>query len=238
MAFGSKASASCSRPLPTSCRHRRLGELGIENIIIDSSSIEVNRRKRRAKTDAIDVKAMLRLLQRHQSGEAGVMQVVRVPTEQEEDQRRLSRERDRLIKERGAHSSRIKSLLVLHGLHVSINKDFTLWLSKQTQLGDDLSAEISREYERYCLTDEQITHLEATQKQRVAEATSGALRQVQQLLLLKGVGWQSSWPLVMEFFAYMEVGKGEPSGTRLTCLACLSQPSGSGCLCGLDADPL
>jgi len=95
--------------------HRRLGEQGIENIIIDSSSIEVNRRKRRAKTDAIDVKAMLRLLQRHQGGETGVMSVVRVPTEQEEDQRRLNRERDRLIKERGAHSSRIKSLLVLHG---------------------------------------------------------------------------------------------------------------------------
>ncbi len=182
--------------------HRRLGELGIENIIIDSSSIEVNRRKRRAKTDTIDVKAMLRLLQRHRGGEAGVMSVVRVPTEQEEAQRRLNRERDRLIKERGAHSSRIKSLLVLHGLHVSINKGFALWLSKQTQLGDDLSAEILREYERYCLTDEQITHLEETQKQRVAEATSGAFLQVQQRLLLKGVGWQSSWPLVMEFFAW------------------------------------
>ena len=182
--------------------HRRLGEQGIENIIIDSASIEVNRRKRRAKTDAIDVKAMLRLLQRYRGGEEGVMSVVRVPTEQEEDQRRLSRERDRLIKERGAHSSRIKSLLVLHGLHVSINKDFALWLSKQTQLGNDLSAEIGREYERYCLTNGQITHLEVIQKQRVAEATSEALRQVQQLLLLKGVGWQSSWPLVMEFFAW------------------------------------
>ena len=73
-------------------------------------------------------------------------------------------------------------------------------------MGVDLSAEIGREYERYCLTDEQITHLEVIQKQRVAEATSGALRQVQQLLLLKGVGWQSSWPLVMEFFAYMDNG--------------------------------
>ena len=65
-----------------------------------------------------------------------------------------------------------------------------------------MSAEIGREYERYCLTDEQITPLQVIQKQRVAEATSGALRQVQQRLLLKGVGWQSSWPLVMEFFAW------------------------------------
>ncbi len=65
-----------------------------------------------------------------------------------------------------------------------------------------MSAEIGREYERYCLTDGQITPLQVIQKQRVAEATSGALRQVQQQLLLKGVGWQSSWPLVMEFFAW------------------------------------
>jgi len=58
---------------------------------------------------------MLRLRQRYRGGEEGVMSVVRVPPEQEEDQRRLSRERDRLIKERGAHSSRIKSLRVRQG---------------------------------------------------------------------------------------------------------------------------
>ena len=103
-----------------------------------------------------------------------------------------------MIKERGAHSSWIKSLLVLHGLRVSVDKGFTLWLSKQTHRGDDLSAEWLREYERYCLTEEQSIHREATQKQRVAEATSGAHKQVQQLLLLKGVGW----PLVREFFAW------------------------------------
>ncbi len=77
--------------------------------------IEVNRRKRRAKTDAIDVKAMQRLRQRYLGGEAGVMSGVRVPPEQAEDQRRLSRERDRLIKERGAPSRRLKSLRVRQG---------------------------------------------------------------------------------------------------------------------------
>jgi len=89
-----------------------------------------------------------------------------------------------------------------------VNKSFALWLSKQTQRGDDLTAELLREYERYYLTDKQITPLQAIQKHRVAEATSGALRQVQQRLLLKGVGWQSSGPLLMEFFAYRDVGKG------------------------------
>jgi len=93
--------------------HRRLAEQGIENIIIDSSSIEDNRRKRRAKTDTMDVKAILRL--RHQGGEESVISVVRVPTEQEEDQRRLSRERDRLLQDRGAHSARLKSLRVHQG---------------------------------------------------------------------------------------------------------------------------
>jgi len=95
--------------------HRRLVEEGIDNHVVDSSSIEVNRRHRRAKTDSVDVKGLLRLLQRYWQGERAVMSVVRVPTVEEEDNRRLHRERDRLVKERGSHSARIKSLLVAHG---------------------------------------------------------------------------------------------------------------------------
>ena len=87
--------------------HRDLVAEGITNHVIDSASIEVNRRQRRAKTDRVDVIALLRLLIRYWQGDQQAMSVVRVPTLAEEDQRRLNRERQRLLKERGGHSARI-----------------------------------------------------------------------------------------------------------------------------------
>jgi transposase len=189
--------------------HRCLEDLGIINRVVDSSSIEVSRRRRRAKTDRVDVKALLRLLQRYSQGERGLMSVVRVPTLAEEDQRRLHRERERLLKERGGHSARIQSLLVLHGLRLSVGRDFLERLASLKDalghvLGEDLKGELRREYMRYRLVDEQIKQLEVEQKRRVNQADSPALNQIARLIALKGVGWQSSWPLVMEFFAWRD----------------------------------
>ncbi len=187
--------------------HRRLLEEGIENQVVDSSSIEVNRRSRRAKTDSVDVKSLLRLLMRYWQGERTVMSVVRVPTVEEEDDRRLHRERERLLKERGSHSARIKSLLVAHGLRLEIRSDFLAQLASATSgggyaLGVDLKAELRREYERYRLVHDQVKALEAEQKLRVEEQEGQAMEQIAHLLQLKGVGQQSSWILVMEFFSW------------------------------------
>ena len=187
--------------------HRRLREEGIENHVVDSSSIEVNRRQRRAKTDSVDVRSLLRLLVRYGQGEQGVWRVVRVPSVEEEDRRRLHRERARLVKERGAHSARIKSLLIAHGLKLEIRTDFLEQLERAHggggyALGADLKAELGREYWRYCLVADQLRSLEAAQKERVADQGDPAMVQLAHLLRLKGVGWQSSWILVMEFFSW------------------------------------
>ena len=187
--------------------HRALVDQGIENRVIDSASIEVNRRKRRAKNDRVDVKAMLRLLQRYWQGERGMLSVVRVPTVEAEDNRRLHRERERLLTERGAHSARIKSLLVAHGIRLRLNGDFLVQLEAARgglgyALGPDLKAELIREYARYRLVDEQIRGLEQEQKARAEAGVDEAMAQVKGLMQLKGVGWQSSWLLVMEFFAW------------------------------------
>lgn len=187
--------------------HRALVDQGIENRVIDSASIEVNRRKRRAKSDRVDVKAMLRLLQRYWQGERGMLSVVRVPTLEAEDHRRLHRERERLLTERGAHSARIKSLLVAHGIRLPLNGDFLVQLDTARgglgyALGADLKAELVREHERYRLVDEQIRGLEQEQKARAEAGVGKAMEQVNGLMQLKGVGWQSSWLLVMEFFAW------------------------------------
>ena len=190
--------------------HRDLPAEGITNHVIDSASIEVNRRQRRAKTDRVDVIALLRLLIRYWQGDQQAMSVVRVPTLAEEDQRRLNRERQRLLKERGGHSARIKSLRVAQGIRLAIRADFLEQLEKCQggsqgyELGEDLKAELRREYARYQLVHEQVKQLEREQQLRAEQATSEAMALINQLRQLKGVGWQSSWSLVMEFFSWRD----------------------------------
>src|SRR5438552_4978900 len=83
--------------------HRWLLEQGIENVVVDSASIEVNRRARRAKSDQLDAAKLLAMLMRYHTGERRVWSVVRVPTVQQEDGRRLHRELERLTREQTAH---------------------------------------------------------------------------------------------------------------------------------------
>ena len=187
--------------------HRMLEGFGITNLIFDSSSIEVNRRKRRAKTDKVDVKALLRLLQRYLNGERKAVSVVQIPTPDEEDQRRLNRERERLLKEHGAHVVRIESLLVQHGVRTPIGRNFPEWLETigdglGNELGSNLKVELLREYERLQLVKRQIKELHQEQKRRVKEEKTKAMEQIITLMQLRGVGPQSSWILVMEFFVW------------------------------------
>src|SRR4030095_15742401 len=98
--------------------HRWLIEHGIDNIVVDSASIEVNRRARRAKTDRLDGDKLLAMLLRYAGGERRVWSVVRVPTPEEEDARRAHRELGRLGHERTAHINRIRALLVLNNVRV------------------------------------------------------------------------------------------------------------------------
>jgi len=93
--------------------HRWLLEHGIDNIVVDSASIEVNRRARRSKTDRLYGGKLLTMLLRYLGGERRVWSGVRVPTPQEEDARRAHRELEQLRHERTAHSNRIGALLVL-----------------------------------------------------------------------------------------------------------------------------
>lgn len=88
---------------------------------MDPASLPVNRRARRAKTDRIDLAALLRALMAWDRGEQQVCRMVRVPSPEQEDRRRRSRERERLVKERVQHIARIKGLLMTQGI-----RDFQL----------------------------------------------------------------------------------------------------------------
>jgi transposase len=131
--------------------HRWLIEQGIDNIVVDAASIEVNRRARRAKTDRLDGDKLLAMLVRHHAGER-VWSVLREPSAEAEDARRTHRELGRLMHERIAHTNRIGSLLVLHNLRANIvigGRDWAAWWERHsTQVPALLRAEIERESAR------------------------------------------------------------------------------------------
>src|SRR5215471_9424372 len=148
--------------------HRWLLESGIDNIVVDSASIEVNRRARRTKTDRLDGDKLLAMLIRYHAGERRVWSVLRVPTAQQEDERRAHRELERLVRERTAHINRIRALLVMHNLRVKYVGG-RLWQRWWGQHADELlpgvRAEIEREGERLALVRAQMHSIEAQQHQ-------------------------------------------------------------------------
>lgn len=187
--------------------HRYLVKQGVTNLVVDSASIEVNRRKRRAKTDHLDVGKLLTMLMRYQQGEKKVWSIVRVPSLEVEDRRQLHRELTVLKSERTHHINRIKGLLASQGITISIRKDFlsrldTLRLWDGSKLPDGLQTLLEREYERILLDEQHIRQLERVRNEALRTSKDPAMEQVRQLMQLKGIGINSAWLYVMEFFSW------------------------------------
>ena len=187
--------------------HRYLNAQGVTNLVVDSASIEVNRRKRRAKTDRMDVGKLLTMLIRYAQGEQKVWSVLNPPSAEEEDQRQLHRELLALKRERTYHINRIKGLLACQGVKLAIRTDFleqleSVRLWDGTGLLAGLHNGLVREYERHQLVQEQIQRIEQTRQQAISTADTPAMRQVRQLMRLKGIGVNSAWLFVMEFFSW------------------------------------
>jgi len=187
---------------------RYLSACGIHNSVVDSSSIEVNRRQRRAKTDRLDAGKLLNLLLRYHGGEKKVWSVVRVPSAVAEDARQLHRELQELKDERTEHVNRIKGLLTCQGLTApEVNKDFAAWLSA-ARLWDDsavpleLQQRLLRELERWELLGRQIRTLEDERRQRIRRDDTPHVDKVRSLLELWGIGLNGAWLLVYELFAW------------------------------------
>jgi transposase len=191
--------------------HRYLESQGIENLVVDSASLEVNRRKRRAKTDRIDAGKLLRMLIRYWGGEKKVWSVVRVPSEADEDARHLHRGLEDLNKERTMHRNRIKGFLVLHGIKLSnpSHKKFLEQLEALRtwdgrQVAPDLKSTIIREYERLQMVEDQMRALEKEKTERLKNPDTDSLQKVVKLASLYGIGSVSSWTFVMEFFGWRQ----------------------------------
>ena len=186
--------------------HRHLVAQDIHNYVVDPSSIEVNRRFRRVKTDRIDVNKLMDMLIRYLNGEQKLWSVLHIPTVEQEDHRRLQREVDRLKKERTSHSNRIRSLLVLHGIKLKVGRYFLQSLDKVRlfdggELNICLKKEIQREYSRYQLIAEQLKQLSKDKEQLMQQGGQEA-KKVERLQMVRGIGPIGSWSLVYEFFGW------------------------------------
>jgi len=175
--------------------HRLLEADGIRNFVFDAASIAVEQRARRAKTDRIDGELLLRTLMAHLRGEPRVVRIVRVPSLAEEDARRASRERDRLITEQTAHTNRIKALLRLQGMAVGNPRrgDWLAWLQRQRDrqgqsLSPQLLAEVTREHVRLMLVRQQLAALEQAQAARTLPLPAPMAERQDRLLRIKAIG--------------------------------------------------
>ena len=175
--------------------HRLLQDEGVESHVVDPASIATSRRRRRAKTDKIDGEALVRALLAYKRGEPRVCAMVRAPTPQEEDRRRICRERKTLTAERVEHVNRIKGLLFAQGI-----SDYEPLLRKRRErleelrtgdgrlLPEHLKAQIVRELDRLELTLQQIKSVETERDAMLSPSDEGTPAPGAMLKNLKGIG--------------------------------------------------
>ncbi len=183
--------------------HRVLQSEGIESHVVDPASIATSRRRRRAKTDRIDGEALVRALLAYKRGEPRVCAMVKAPTPQEEDRRRVCRERKVLIVERIQHVNRVKGLLFCQGItgYEPLRRDRRerleeLQTGDSRPLPDHLKAQVRGELDRIELLIEQIKAVEAERDALLAGEHAVTPAPAAMLLDIKGIDPSRCHPLV------------------------------------------
>jgi transposase len=189
--------------------HRYLVAHGIDNRVIDSSSIEVNRRARRAKTDRLDLGGLLNLLARFLAGDRRVWRVVRVPTVEEEDARHLSRALETFTRDRTRVINRMKALLTTHGVRLRIDRQFvdalqTVQLWDGTPLPAGMRDRLMREWHHLHAIDTQRRELVALRAQP-EHPGSPTGRIVERLQTIRAIGPTGASVLATEIFGWRQI---------------------------------
>lgn len=187
--------------------HRALVEAGIENVVVDSSSIDTKRRGRHAKTDRLDASALVSKLVEYCAGNKKIWSVVHVPPEEAEDERHNARELRRLRDEQTALRNTIKGLLKTQGVRLDrVARDFAVRIAElrrwnDTPLGSELQAQLMRLFERLQLVWRQIREIELRRTELLA-GTTNAAQAARRLLALRALGETSSWMLATELYGW------------------------------------
>src|SRR5215813_8834930 len=177
---------------------RLLSGMGITNLVVDSSSIEVKRRARRVKTDRIDVAKLLSMLLRYFCGERGLWSVVHVPTPECEDSRQLPRQIRTTKKDRARSINRIKALLATQGVAVRMGcrglleslDSIRIWDGSPLPAG--LRLRLGSEVARHAFLHRQLLDLEGQRDSRIRTGQDRASKVARHLMTLKSVGQVSA----------------------------------------------
>lgn len=188
--------------------HRLLTADGIAAYVLEPTSILVNRRARRAKTDRLDAEGMLRVLATWLAGDRQVCSMVRVPTPDEEDAKRPHREREQLVADRLRIENRIEALLFTQGIRG--RPSLRSWERDAAALrtGDGrvlpplLRTELDRLRRRLVLVLELIRELEAARADALekAEAADTMVGKITALQRIRGIGENFAAVLTREVF--------------------------------------
>lgn len=205
--LSAKARLGCPLAAPvTSCYeagrdgfwlHRWLVDHGVANVVVDSSSIEVNRKARRAKTDRLDVRKLLALLMRWTAGERTAWSLVHVPAVTAENDRQLTRELEAVRDDRTRSRNRIQGLLATQGVRLPIDRHFARALATR-QTGDGrpfppaLRERLVREWEHLHLIEARLATLETMRDDRIAQGTDRVAQVARQLITLRSIGAASA----------------------------------------------
>lgn len=190
--------------------HRYLLAQGITNHVVDSSSIEVDRRARRAKTDRLDLEGLLTSLARYVRGDRRVWRVVRVPTVDEEDARQLPRLLETLTHDRTRLINRVRALLTTEGVSLRLDKEFLDHL-RATRLWDGtpvpsgLQQRLTHDWQQLQNVEAQLGELKAAQAAAPLDPTTPAGRAIQQLQTLRAIGVTGAWVLTTEIFGWRQI---------------------------------
>jgi transposase len=187
--------------------HRALEMLGVENKVVDSASIEVNRQAKRAKTDRLDAGKLLSQLLRWLAGEKRALKIVRVPTQEEEDRRHLHRELKTVKGARTAVTNRIKGLLATVGVRMKeiaelpqVLERVRLWNGEP--LPQWLKARVEREWQEREHLQQRISTLEKQRRELLRKGKDSGSECARKLHQLRGMGPNASWLYSLEFFAW------------------------------------
>lgn len=198
--------------------HRALTKMGVTNVVVDASSIEVNRRQKQVKSDPVDAAKLVSMLCRYHAGERKVWSVVNVPSVADEDHRQLHRGMKDLQRQKTECSNRIKGLLASQGLTAAVDAKFRQalaglrdWAEQPVPAGMQLR--LLQEYAVWESLHRQERDAANEQERQLREGQERHLEQMRRLMGVKAVGVRSAWILVMELFSWRGIKNGKELGS-------------------------
>jgi transposase len=197
--------------------HRALTKIGITNVVVDASSIEVNRRQKQIKSDPVDAGKLVNMLCRYHAGERKVWSVVNAPSVQDEDGRQLHRGMKDVQRQKTECSNRIKGLLASQGLTAAVDANFRATLARLRDWAEQpvpagMQTRLLQEYAVWETLHRQERDCANEQERQLRESQDRRQEQMRRLMGLKAVGARTAWILVMELFSWRAIKNGKELG--------------------------